>query len=126
MADYKRMYLTALDAMERAMALLAEAERTCEEIYIQTSEEEHTPKLRLLSDEGQRRGGAIKKDRRKAVLLYGCHGGRSAPVDKRVGAGFYPARRIMQNRREGQSPSPTHGFTKVQTKIVSPSVTASP
>ena len=47
MADYKRMYLTALDAMERAMALLAEAERVCEEIYIQTSEDEDTPKLRL-------------------------------------------------------------------------------
>lgn len=36
MADYKKMYLTALDAMERAMKLLAEAERACEEIYIQT------------------------------------------------------------------------------------------
>ncbi len=36
MADYKKMYLTALDAMERAMELLAEAERACEEIYIQT------------------------------------------------------------------------------------------
>ena len=34
MADYKKMYLTALDAMERAMELLAEAERACEEIYI--------------------------------------------------------------------------------------------
>ena len=30
MADYKKMYLTALDAMERAMELLAEAERACE------------------------------------------------------------------------------------------------
>lgn len=36
MADYKKMYLTALDAMERAMELLAGAERACEEIYIQT------------------------------------------------------------------------------------------
>ena len=44
-------------------------------------------------------------------------------VDRRcVGAGFYPARGVVQNRREGQSPSPTNGFTKVQTKIVSPSV----
>ena len=52
MADYKRMYLTALDAMERAMALLAEAERVCEEIYIQTSEDEDTPKLRLYPTRG--------------------------------------------------------------------------
>ena len=37
MADYKKMYLTALDAMERAMELLAEAERACEEIYINSS-----------------------------------------------------------------------------------------
>ena len=29
MADYKKMYLTALDAIERAMALLEEAEQTC-------------------------------------------------------------------------------------------------
>ena len=28
MADYKKMYLTALDAIERAMALLEEAEQT--------------------------------------------------------------------------------------------------
>ena len=41
-----------------------------------------------------------------------------------VGAGFYPARNIVQKRREGQSPSPTHGFTKAQTKIISPSVSA--
>lgn len=75
MADYRRMYLTALDAMERAMALLAEAERACEEIYIQTSEEEGAyTKAASLSDEGQKRGGAIKKDRRKAALLYGCYG----------------------------------------------------
>ena len=41
-----------------------------------------------------------------------------------VGAGFYPARGVVQNRREGQSPSPANGFTKVQTKFVSPSVMA--
>ena len=53
MADYRRMYLTALDALERAMALFAEAERTCEEIYIQTNEEEHTQKLRLYPTRGK-------------------------------------------------------------------------
>ena len=39
-----------------------------------------------------------------------------------VGAGCCPARNIVKNRREGQSPSPTDGFTRAQTKIVSPSV----
>lgn len=38
MADYKKMYLTAVDAIERAMELLAEAEQACEELYIQTAE----------------------------------------------------------------------------------------
>lgn len=47
MADYKKMYLTALDAIERAITLLEEAEQTCEELYIQTCEEENAPKLRL-------------------------------------------------------------------------------
>ena len=45
MADYKKMYLTALDAIERAMALLEEAEQTCEELYVQTCDEENAPKL---------------------------------------------------------------------------------
>ena len=47
MADYKKMYLTALDAIERAMALLEEAEQTCEELYVQTCDEENAPKMRL-------------------------------------------------------------------------------
>lgn len=45
MADYKKMYLTALDAVERAMELLAEAERACEEIYIQTDTAESGAQL---------------------------------------------------------------------------------
>lgn len=45
MADYKKMYLTALDAMERAMELLAEAERACEEICIQTDTAESGAQL---------------------------------------------------------------------------------
>ncbi len=45
MADYKKMYLTALDAMERAMELLAEAERACEKIYIQTDTAESGAQL---------------------------------------------------------------------------------
>lgn len=40
MADYKAMYLTAMDAMERAIALLAEAQQKCEDLYVTTSEEE--------------------------------------------------------------------------------------
>ena len=34
MADYKAMYLAAMDAMEQAVALLIEAQRRCEELYV--------------------------------------------------------------------------------------------
>ena len=40
MADYKKMYLTAMDAMEKAIVLLEEAQRKCEDIYIETDETE--------------------------------------------------------------------------------------
>ena len=36
MADYKKMYVTMVDAAEKAMELLIEAQRQCEEIYIET------------------------------------------------------------------------------------------
>ena len=34
MPDYKKMYLTLLDATEKAMELLIAAQQTCEELYI--------------------------------------------------------------------------------------------
>ena len=34
MADYKAMYLAAMDAMEQAVTLLIEAQRRCEELYV--------------------------------------------------------------------------------------------
>ena len=40
MADYKKIYLTAVDAMEKAMTLLEEAQRKCEDIYIETDDTE--------------------------------------------------------------------------------------
>ena len=43
MADYKKMYLTAVDAMEKAMTLLEEAQQKCEGIYIETDETEEEP-----------------------------------------------------------------------------------
>lgn len=43
MADYKKMYLTAMDAMEKAIVLLEEAQRKCEDIYIETDETEEEP-----------------------------------------------------------------------------------
>ena len=43
MADYKKMYLTAMDAMEKAIALLEEAQQNCEDIYIETDETEEEP-----------------------------------------------------------------------------------
>ena len=40
MADYKQMYLTLLDGVEKAMETLISAQRACEELYIDTAEEE--------------------------------------------------------------------------------------
>lgn len=40
MADYKQMYLTLLDATEKAINELVSAQRACEELYILSSEEE--------------------------------------------------------------------------------------
>ena len=38
MADYKKMYVVMVDAAEKAMELLIEAQRQCEELYIETEE----------------------------------------------------------------------------------------
>ncbi len=38
MADYKKMYVTMVDAAEKAMELLIETQRQCEELYIETEE----------------------------------------------------------------------------------------
>ena len=43
MADYKKMYLTAVDAMEKAMTLREEAQRKCEDDYIETDDTEEEP-----------------------------------------------------------------------------------
>ena len=40
MADYKQMYLTLLAATEKAINELISAQRTCEELYILSAEEE--------------------------------------------------------------------------------------
>ena len=39
MADYKAMYLAAMDAMERAIETLTAAQRRCEDLYVATSGE---------------------------------------------------------------------------------------
>ena len=40
MADYKQMYLTLLDATEKAINELVSAQRACEELFILSEEEE--------------------------------------------------------------------------------------
>ena len=40
MADYKQMYLTLLDATEKAINELVSAQRACEELYILSTLEE--------------------------------------------------------------------------------------
>ena len=44
MADYKKMYLTLLNATEKAINELIEAQKACEEIYITSSDEEENDK----------------------------------------------------------------------------------
>lgn len=46
MADYKEMYLKMMRAAEAAMAVLIEAQRECEEMYLNSPEQE--PKLIVL------------------------------------------------------------------------------
>ncbi len=46
MADYKEMYLKMMRAAETAMAVLIEAQRECEEMYLNSPEQE--PKLIVL------------------------------------------------------------------------------
>ena len=40
MADYKAMYLAAMNAMERAIETLTAAQQRCEDLYVATSGEE--------------------------------------------------------------------------------------
>lgn len=40
MPDYKKMYLRLFRAVESAIALLIEAQRVCEELYMETDDEE--------------------------------------------------------------------------------------
>ena len=40
MPDYKQMYLKLLDNVEKAINLLIDAQKSCEEIYIATDETE--------------------------------------------------------------------------------------
>lgn len=43
MVDYKKLYSIMVDASERAMAILEEAEQKCEELYIQQAEPADVP-----------------------------------------------------------------------------------
>ena len=40
MPDYKQMYLTLLDGVEKAINLLIDTQKACEEIYTDTEEKE--------------------------------------------------------------------------------------
>lgn len=40
MPDYKKMYLTLVDASEKALNTLIEAQRECEELYLNSTETE--------------------------------------------------------------------------------------
>lgn len=44
MADYKQMYLTLLDATEKAINQLVSAQRACEELYILSEQAEEKKK----------------------------------------------------------------------------------
>lgn len=38
MADYKQMYLTLLDGVEKAINVLVDTQKACEEIYVDTDD----------------------------------------------------------------------------------------
>ncbi len=40
MADYKQMYLTLMRATEEALRILIDAQQACEELYLQSEEDE--------------------------------------------------------------------------------------
>ncbi len=48
MADYKQMYLTLLDATEKAINELISAQRACEELYILAEQEEKRKKAEVI------------------------------------------------------------------------------
>lgn len=50
MIDYKKMYLTMLDASERAIEVLIAAQRECEELYINAADWETKQKQDGLGD----------------------------------------------------------------------------
>ena len=57
MADYKQMYLTLLDATEKAINELISAQRACEELYIlSTEEEERAEKEKSIKLVGSKKG----------------------------------------------------------------------
>lgn len=41
MADYKQMYLTLLDGVEKVINVLVDTQKDCEEIYVDTDETAH-------------------------------------------------------------------------------------
>ena len=43
MVDYKELYLKMMRAAEKALSILIEAQRECEELYLMMTEEEETP-----------------------------------------------------------------------------------
>ena len=71
-ADYKTMYYTMMQASEKAIRILIEAQRQCEEIYLNQRE----PSLTLLpiKDTGPEKTGKITGERENApfpLLLWG-------------------------------------------------------
>ncbi len=50
MADYKQMYLTLLDATEKAIEALVNAQRAAEEIYVDTVDEKENKNLNLVEE----------------------------------------------------------------------------
>ena len=44
MPDYEKMYYTLFNATEKAINMLIEAQNKCEDIYVETADEEETEK----------------------------------------------------------------------------------
>ncbi|MBO5873061.1 MAG: hypothetical protein J6Q56_02515 [Clostridia bacterium] len=69
MEDYKQMYLTLLDGVEKAMETLISAQRACEELYIDTDTDDEEKVIFAYFDKFQHKNLSYIKITNDFVLI---------------------------------------------------------